>query len=207
VLQNTLNSKTAEPGDLVYCETIYPVVVDNRILVPVGSFIRGSVTQVKRPGRVKGRGEMHVRFDELTLPNGYTVKLQASLAGAGTSGNEEVDRQEGGIKSDSTKGEDIGRTAGTTAAGAGIGAIAGGGKGTAIGAAAGAAAGLAWTLLTRGREVEIPRGSTFDIILDRPLELDAAVARFEWTGEPSSLPAPAPRSQTSNRPIGSRIPF
>jgi len=29
-----------------------------------------TVTQVKKPGRVKGRGELYVRFDTLTLPNG-----------------------------------------------------------------------------------------------------------------------------------------
>ena len=206
VLQNSLNSKTAQVGDLVYCETLYPVVVENRILIPVGSFVRGALTHVKRPGRIKGRGEMHLRFDELTLPNGYTVKLRASLAGAGTPGNEEVDRKEGGIKSDSTKGEDVGTVAGTTGAGAGIGAIAGGASGTAIGAGAGAAAGLAWTLLTRGREVEVPRGSTFDIVLDRPLELDAALTQFDWTGQASSLPGPAPRER-DRRPVGSRIPF
>ncbi|MBI2956880.1 MAG: hypothetical protein HYY26_06180 [Acidobacteria bacterium] len=207
VLQNSVNTKTAEPGDFVYFETIYPVVVNNRILIPVGSFVRGTVTQVKRPGRIKGRGELHVRFDDLTLPNGYTTRLSASLASAGTVNDEEVDRTEGSVKSDTTKGEDVGTVAGTTAAGAGIGAIAGRGKGTAIGAGAGAAAGLAWILLTRGREVVLARGTTLDIVLDRPLELDAALARFDWTGQPTSLPGAPPASNQTRRPIGSRIPF
>lgn len=207
VLQNSVNTKTAAAGDQLYFESVYPVVVNNRILVPVGSFVRGTITHVKRPGRVKGRGELHVRFEELTLPNGYTLKLSASLAAAGTSNNEEVDRKEGGVKSDTTKGEDIGTVAGTTAAGTGIGAIAGRGTGAAIGAGAGAAAGLAAVLLTRGPEVELPRGTTVDIVLSRPLELDSALAQFDWTGQSSSLPGPAPRSRDRGRPIGSRIPF
>ncbi len=191
VLQNTVNTKTTEVGDSLYFESVYPVVINNRILIPVGSFVRGTVTQVKRPGRVKGRGEMHVRFDELTLPNGYTVKLYASLATTGARQKEEVERGEGGIKSDSTKGQDVTTIGATTAAGAGIGAAtAGGGKGAGIGAAVGAAAGLVAVLLTRGRELELPRGTTVDIVFDRPLELDAAIARFEWTGRPSALPAP-----------------
>ncbi len=197
ILENTINTKTAAPGDPVYFETIYPIVLDNRILIPVGSYVRGQVTQVKRPGKVKGRGELHVRFDEMTLPNGYTMPLSASLANAGAGQGEEIDRREGTIKSDTTKGEDIGTVATTTTAGAGVGAIAAGAKGTAIGAAAGAAAGLAAILLTRGKELELPRGTTLDVILDRPLDLDPTLVQFEWTGEGTSLPGPA--SQQNNR--------
>ncbi|MGH9862389.1 MAG: hypothetical protein ACRD35_03115 [Candidatus Acidiferrales bacterium] len=193
VLQNTVNTKTAEVGDSLYFESVYPVVISNRILIPVGSFVRGTVTQVKRPGRVRGRGEMHVRFDELTLPNGYTVELHASLVTTGARQKEEIDRGEGGIKGDSTKGQDVTTIGAATGAGAGIGAAtARSAKGGAIGAGVGAAAGLVAVLLTRGRELELPRGTTVDIVFDRPLELDAAIARFEWTGRPSALPAPPP---------------
>ena len=139
VLENTINTKNARVGDRLYFQTIYPVVVNSRILIPAGSYVRGSVTFAKRPGRIKGRGELHVRFEELTLPNGYTVDLQASLAGAGTTGNEEVNREEGGIKGEGSKGEDVRTVATTTSAGAGIGAIAGRGKGAAIGAGGGGA--------------------------------------------------------------------
>ena len=191
VLQNTISTKTAEPGDPLYFETTYPVVVNNRILIPVGSFVRGTLTEVKRPGRIRGRGELHVRFDELTLPNGYTVNLTASLATTGAREGEEVDREEGSVKSDSTKGQDIGTVATTGGAGAGIGA------------GVGAAAGLAAVLLTRGRELELPRGTTVDIVFERPLELDPALAQFDWTGQSTALPAPAPRDQSSSFP---RIP-
>lgn len=206
VLQNSVNTKSAQVGDPLYFETVYPVTLNNRILVPVGSFVRGTLTQVKRPGRIKGRGELHVRFDELTLPNGYTVSLSASLAGAAGAENEEVDRKEGGVKGDTRKGEDVGTVATTTTVGAGIGGIAGGGKGTAIGAGAGAAAGLAAVLLTRGPELQLPRGSSVDIVLSRPLELDSTLTKFDWTGQSSSLPGPTPRPR-DRRPVGSRIPF
>lgn len=206
VLENTVNTKTAAVGDPVYFETVYPVVVNGEIVIPVGSYVRGAVTHVKRPGRVKGRGELHVRFDELTLPNGYTVALSASLATAGARQGEEVDREEGRIKGEGTKGEDIGTVATTTTAGAGVGAIAGGGKGAGIGAGVGAAAGLAAVLLTRGRELELPRGTTVDIVFDRPLELDPALVEFDWTGQSTALPAPGERDR-SNRFRYPRGPF
>jgi type IV secretion system protein VirB10 len=153
---------------------------------------------------VKGRGELHVRFDELTLPNGYTTNLSASLASLDAGQGEEVDRKEGTIKSDSTKGEDLGTVATTGTAGAGIGGIAGGGRGAGIGAAAGAAAGLAAVLLTRGKELELPRGTTLDVVLDRPHELDPTLATFDWTGQASSMPAPTPQQRQRLYP---RYPF
>src|ERR1700674_2228118 len=69
-LKNTLNSRTAYVGQAVYCETIYPITLGNRIVIPVGSYVRGAVTQVVRPGRVKGRAQIGLRFDSLTLPGG-----------------------------------------------------------------------------------------------------------------------------------------
>jgi type IV secretion system protein VirB10 len=207
VLQNSVNTKTAAAGDSLYFESTYPVVVDNRILIPVGSFVRGTLTEVKRPGRVKGRGELHVRFDELTLPNGYTVKLSASLSAADAGQGEEVQREEGVVKGDSSKAEDLGTVATTTGAGTGIGAIATGSRtGAGIGAGVGAAAGLAAVLLTRGKELELPRGTTVEIVFNRPLVLDASIAKFDWTGQPTALPGPGARDQGRRVQIP-RIPF
>src|SRR4051794_30758422 len=62
-LINSVSTKHSAEGDRVYLETVFPVLVNGRIVVPVGSWVTGTVTQVKKPGRVKGRGELYVRFD------------------------------------------------------------------------------------------------------------------------------------------------
>src|SRR3954451_22761908 len=69
-LINTISTKHSAEGDRVYLETAFPVLADGRIVIPVGSYVAGTVTQIKKPGRMKGRGELYVRFDSLTLPNG-----------------------------------------------------------------------------------------------------------------------------------------
>ena len=74
-LINSVSTKHSAEGDRVYLETVFPVLVNGRIVVPVGSYVAGTVTQLKKPGRVKGRGELYVRFDSLTLPNGVTRDL------------------------------------------------------------------------------------------------------------------------------------
>ena len=65
ILNNTINTRSAYVGEAIYCESIYPITVGNRIIIPKGSSIRGTVTQVIRPGRVKGRAQLGLRFDEL----------------------------------------------------------------------------------------------------------------------------------------------
>lgn len=173
-LINRVSSKNAQPGDQVYLQTAYPVVVDGRVVIPPGSYVRGTITQVKRPGRVAGRGELYLRFDSLTLANGVTRDFVGRVGAVDGGSSEVLDKREGKVVSDTSKGKDAATVAATTATGTSIGAIAGSasrhpGMGTGIGAAAGAAAGLATILLTRGPEAILERGSTVDMLLDRPL--------------------------------------
>ena len=67
-LINSISTRSAAPGDRVYLETAFPVVIDGTIVIPPGSYVAGTVTSVKRAGRIKGRSELFVRFDALTLP-------------------------------------------------------------------------------------------------------------------------------------------
>lgn len=194
VLHNSISTRGSKSGDPVYFETLFPVLSENKVVIPAGSYVSGEVVETKRPGRVKGRGELSIRLNTLIMPNGYTVDFNAIPTGAGTGGNETVE-QEGKIKGDSDKGNDVGTVVKTTGLGAGIGGIAGrSGAGAGIGAAAGAAVGLMAVLLSRGPEVELPRGTTLDVMLDRPLYLDADKVQFTDPGRASSL-AGAPNRQ------------
>ncbi len=178
VLRNTISTRTASVGDSVYCDTIYPITVGNRIVIPVGSYIRGSVTQVVRPGRVRGIGQLGLRFDSITLRNGTTLPLRATLSGYGGNGREGFKKSESKIEGESSKGHDAGTIAQTTIAGAEVGTIAGGLsrghaiKGLGIGSAAGAAAGVATVLLSRGKEIVLTPGTNFELQLLAPLRLE-----------------------------------
>src|SRR5690242_13061152 len=71
-LINSVSTKNSIVGDRVYLETVFPILVDGKIVIPPGSYVAGTITDVQRPGKMKGRGEFHLRFDSLTLPNGTT---------------------------------------------------------------------------------------------------------------------------------------
>jgi len=190
VLENGISTRGAKPGDSVYLQTSFPITQNNRIVIPVGSYLRGEIIDSKRPGKIKGKGEFRLRLNTLILPNGYTVNLNAAPRSADSGGKETMD-SEGKVTGPSEKGKDAGTVVSTTAAGAGIGAIASrSAKGAGIGGGIGAAAGLAAVLLSRGPEAELPRGSTMDIVLERELSLDASKIQFTNVGQAPAVMHP-----------------
>jgi len=204
-LINSITTKHSAEGDRIYLETVFPILVNGKIVIPPGSYVAGTVTQVKRPGRVKGRGEIYLRFASLTLPNGVTRDFRARVGQLDGRATEELDKNEGKIKSEGNKGGDA-RTVGEAAgAGASIGAIAGSvaghsGMGVGIGAAAGAAAGLAGVLLSRGPDAVLAKGTTMEMVLDRPIrfadsELDTSAARSRHSVGEGEGPLPSKKSQ------------
>jgi hypothetical protein len=199
VLHNGISTRTAKVGDPVYFETLFPVMLNGKVIVPAGSYVSGEITESKRPGRVKGRGEIMMRLQTLILPNAYMVSFAGAPSNASTGGNETTDA-EGKVIGDSDKAGDAGTVAKTTAAGAGIGGLAGRSlAGAGIGAGIGAAAGLAAILLTRGPEAEMPRGTTLDAVLDRPLAFDASKITFTGPGQASTLAGPENREPQRTR--------
>jgi len=166
-LINEISTKNAESGNGIYAQTIFPVTVNNEIVIPVDSYVRGRIVNATRPGRVSGRAELTINFHTIILPNGLTLPIFGSLGGVGGVAER---KGEATVTGDSSKGEDVTTVAQTAGMGAIIGAIGGGGKGVAIGAGAGAAAGVAQVLLSRGDDLTLPRGTTIEVVLDRPLE-------------------------------------
>ena len=65
-LINSVSTKQAVEGDRVYMETAFPILQNGKVVIPVGSYVAATVTKVKRPGRVKGKAELFIRFDSLT---------------------------------------------------------------------------------------------------------------------------------------------
>lgn len=171
---NSVSTKQALVGDRLYLETAFPIVSKGHIIIPQGSWVTGTITEVKKPGRVKGKGELQVRFDSLTLPNGITKTFRSDLGSLDARQSETLKREDSTIKSPGGKKEDADTVIGTTVAGgavgAGVGAAAGHlGGGSAIGLGAGAAAGLIGVLVSRGPDATLTKGSTVEMVLDRPL--------------------------------------
>ena len=174
VLKHAVSSKNAQVGDALYLESSFPVVQDNRMVIPPGTYVQGVVSAVKRPGRIKGRAELLIRFTTMIFPNGYTVSFPGSLDNVPGADSQKVKDKEGTLQADSQKGKDVATAAGTTATGTVIGGVRGGGKGAGIGAGIGGATGLIIAMLTRGNDVRLESGTGVEMVLERPLVLEEA---------------------------------
>ncbi len=174
-LNQTLSTKMNIEGDPFTAMVSVPVYQGDHLVIPKGSIISGSVSRVVRPGRFKGKAVMNLLFDSIKIPGRGQFKIMASLARVDGEGSSGV-KSESTIKGESSVGGDVGRVAAPGLAGAGIGAAVGGTRGSAIGAGVGAAVGLAAVFATRGKDLEVKRGSTMDISLDRPLNLPVEAA-------------------------------
>ena len=208
-LINSVSTKNAAEGDRVYLESAFPITANGRIVIPPGSYVTGTVTQVKRPGRVKGRAELYLRFDSLMLPNGVTREFKSRLGSVDGRAGEEFDRKEGKIKGEGDKAGDAQKVGEAAAAGASIGAIAArtaGGAG--LGAAAGAAAGLAGVLMSRGPEAVLPRGTTVEMVLDRTLEYTDSDLEFNTPSRRQMIDggSSTPKKERG-APLGRRVPI
>jgi type IV secretion system protein VirB10 len=203
---NSISTKTAAVGDRIYLETAFPILSGGKVVIPQGSWVQGTVTQVKRPGRVKGKGELYVSFDSLTLPNGVTRDFRGRIGAMDGRSTEQVDREEGKIKAPGNKKGDATTVAETAGAGAGVGTIAGAatghyGMGAGIGGAAGAAAGLAGVLLSRGPDATLTKGTTMEMVLDRPLSFQESELDFSHVVPRASLSDGGPvQAQPASRP-------
>jgi type IV secretion system protein VirB10 len=168
---NSISTRTAREGDYVYLKTATPIVADGQIVVPAESYVQGVVAKTVRSGRVKGRAELAIRIETLTLASGQVVRIAPHPASVDSEGTgQQVENKEGEIQQGGDKGKDAARVATLGGTGAAIGGLATRTwTGAGIGAGAGGAVGLATVLLTRGREVELRPGSTMDVIFDRAI--------------------------------------
>jgi type IV secretion system protein VirB10 len=171
-LKHAVSSKSAREGDAVYAETTFPVVLDNRVVIPAGTYVQGRITHVQRAGRIKGRAEVSMHFTTLIYPSGYTVLLPGAVENVPGAEKTSMKGDEGTIRQDSQKAEKIGTVASTAGTGAVVGGLSGGGKGAAIGAAAGGVVGTAIALLSRGNDVKLDAGTTVEMVFQRAVPLD-----------------------------------
>jgi hypothetical protein len=175
-LKSAVNTKTAQHGDGVYLISTFPVVGNNRIMIPVGVYVQGVVDRVQRPGRVKGRAQIDLHFTTMIFPNGQVVEVPGVLSGLPGSDGPKVKDAEGTVEQAGNKGRDVGNVLKGAAIGAEGGVIGGAAtgdvaKGVGYGSLAGAAAGTIYTLFTRGNDIVIPTGTSVEMVLQRPLIL------------------------------------
>jgi hypothetical protein len=179
LLKQAISTKNAREGDSVYAETAFPFVVDNRVIVPAGSYIQGKIAHVERAGHGHGRAEILMHFTSMIYPSGYTVMLPGSVENTPGADNKSVKDEEGTIQQDSETGKKVedaakggtyGTIGGATAGGLATGTL----NGARVGAGLGAAAGIGWALLKRGNDVRLDVGTSIEMEIQRGIAVDVS---------------------------------
>ncbi len=177
-LKQAISTKNAREGDPVYAETVFPFVVNERVLIPAGTYIQGKIMHTEHAGRSKKRAEMLIHFTSMIYPSGYTVMLPGSIDNTPGADNKGVKDSEGTIQQDkdtgkrledAAKGAAVGGTVGTIG-----GAAAGGFNGARYGGLAGLAGGVAWALLKHGPELKLDVGTSLEMEIQRDVQVDAS---------------------------------
>ena len=150
-LSTAVASDTGKVEEEVRATLDEDVRVDGRTALPAGSELVGTVTDVDRSGRVKGRARVTYEFTSVRVGHQHYTVSTTPVA----------------HEAESTKGEDAAKIG--IGAGAVIGGLLGGGDGAAKGAAIGGGAGTGVVLATRGREVRLEPGTNVRTSLRAPL--------------------------------------
>jgi type IV secretion system protein VirB10 len=177
-LAQAISTKNAREGDPVYASTTFPFVVNDRILVPAGTYIQGKISRVQHAGRSKTRAELLLHFTSMIYPSGYTVMLPASVENTPGADDNSVKDKEGTIQADKDTGKRVEDAAKGAAVGGTVGSIgglaAGGLNGARYGGLAGIAGGVAWALLKHGPDVKLPVGTSIEMEIQRAVPVDAS---------------------------------
>ena len=172
-LVNDVSTANSLVGDAIFLTTSFPVASEGRMVIPPGSWVTGTITEVKLARHGQRRGELYVRFDSLLLANGVSRKLHGDLGAHRVVGA-------GSDKAAAARTIGLGAAAGT-ALGPLAQVMSGGGLGNGGligGAVIGAAAGAALAFVPRGAEARIARGSVVVMTLDEPLTFSASELDF-----------------------------
>jgi hypothetical protein len=157
-LLTPVSTDVSQRGDRIEARVIEPAQYANYT-------VEGRISQIKRPGKVKGVAELQLTFEQIRSTDNRSVTLHADLVEITPMGGDydpQVD-PEGGVKGrDSTK-DDAAKVGAASGIGAIIGAIAGGGKGAAIGAIIGGGAGTGAVMTQRGKDIRLERGQHLKI--------------------------------------------
>jgi hypothetical protein len=175
-LRQPVSTKTAMPGDPIYAQTSFPVVLNGAMVVPAGTWVQGSVDTVKRAGRIKGTAELQFHLTKLIYQNGYTLDVAAAIANVpGDMGT--TMKEPGTVAHQSEKATDLERIGNNASRGAIIGSVTGAAanpslRGFGVGGLAGVAAGTLIGVLARGSDVLFPTGTSVEIALSQAIAID-----------------------------------
>ncbi len=177
-MQESIDTAYAEVGQDVSVMVKEDYIVNNSVIIPQGSFIRGKIVKARHAERAGRNGKVTIGFDSLVLPEGETYRINA----------ENVDFD---VSSDGSVASTAATVAGTVLVGAALGSVLKSGdserygsyryssskdgkdyaEGAAVGAIVAGVAIAGYFLLRKGKDAVIPQYTEIAITLEDNLDI------------------------------------
>lgn len=187
-LITTLSSSANKSGDVFTAEVEDPIFAGGAQVVPAGSTLRGHVTLVKPPGRVKGKAEMRLVADGITTKDGHEFDFAGQLGSNDASGVKVKD-SEGTLEGQGKSGKQAAKDSGIgAAAGAAGGVLIDGGQGALYGAGIGALAGVIRVLAKHHKDIVLQSGTRLTFVLTSAATEGKAAAPSKEASQPFVCP-------------------
>ncbi len=181
-LERPLSTSKNRVGDKFYSHITEPIRVNDRTLIPAGSTVTGSIDRSSQPRRFAGHPSLRLRPERMTLPNGESFVIEATVVDSGNPGRNKVS-EEGRISGPAVSGQEKIEAVALTGTGAIAGAVVAGPAGMAVGAAAGATVSGGHYLLKR-RSLELPAGTVLILELNAPVHLGNTESAWRRHNQP-----------------------
>lgn len=157
-----INSGSLEQNDRLATRLTKDLIYNGKLIAPAGSLVYGSARYAKNAGYAYGGAEIEINFDEIMLSDGTLLKISTENIY---------------MKTDSERAKKMTRDVvvgalGSMLIGAAFTALGGGdnwGKNMLVYGGIGAVGGGVRGAFQRGKEVDIPNGTTIQIRLTQPL--------------------------------------
>lgn len=162
-LSSPISTKTGRAGDTFTATVVQPSTYES-------ATVEGRIATLNKSGRVSGKTEVGLAFDNITLQDGRSARIDGELVRIYESENVKRVDEEGRVETGSRTRDSEVRGGVGAAAGAIIGGIVGGGKGALIGLIVGGAAGVGSVYVEGNKDLILEPGTEMVIRIAGPKE-------------------------------------
>jgi len=162
-LTNPISTKTGRVGDTFKATVLSPSSYES-------ATVDGRIATLNKSGRVSGKTEVGLAFDNVTMPDGRSVRIDGEVVRVYESENVKRVDEEGRVESGSRTRDSEVRGGIGAAAGAILGGIVGGGKGALIGLIVGGAAGVGTVYVDGNKDLILDTGTEMVIRVNKDKE-------------------------------------
>lgn len=151
-LEDNISTEANQVGDKFRAKVVSPIEL-------TGMSIEGHVSKIRKPGRLRRKGELLLAFDRIIVSDARWSNVSVILTEVLPVRGDNVKKvdSEGTVQGKATDRSDLITVATSTGGGAIIGGAIGGPTGAAVGAGVGAVFGVGSVVVVRGRHVRLNR--------------------------------------------------